>query len=98
MGVPELVLHYLPDADYIKVNDIGLSRRGHEIMRPATIDTRYTGKRAFVARFPVTPELLDLLKPGDEELDILADNEMEEPWHVGSAESLYRVAASCKWL
>lgn len=43
----------------------------------------------------VTAELLAVLKPGKDDLEIEATNEMDEPWYVGQAEPLYRLAQAC---
>jgi hypothetical protein len=50
---------------------------------------------AVIGNIAVTPELLAILKPGKDELEIEATIEMEEPWHAGQAEPLYRLAQLC---
>lgn len=50
--------------------------------------------RVLEARTQLTPELRALLTRGDE-MEIDAPNDMGEPWYVGRAESLRKVALSC---
>lgn len=47
------------------------------------------------ARTRVTPQLR-LLLTNDEDIEILASNDMDEPWYVGRAEALRRVASGCE--
>lgn len=47
------------------------------------------------ARTRITPQLRALLT-NDDDIEILASNDMEEPWHVGRAEPLRRVALDCE--
>jgi hypothetical protein len=54
------------------------------------------GPQAVVGHIDVTPKLLKILKPGEQPLEIEATNEMEEPWYVGQAEPLYRLALACQ--
>ncbi len=66
------------------------SRSNRSISFPATVI-----RQVVVGHIAVTPKLLSILKPGTDDLEIEAANEMDEPWYVGQAEPLYRLAQTC---
>lgn len=54
---------------------------------------------AYTARYTVDGTLLNVLKPTNSEIMIdapMAKDDLAEPWYVGDAEPLYRVAQACK--
>lgn len=93
--------HYYPASEYLNRSEDGryidipfepfVFTRGQESFSiPAKV-----GHYAVTAHFAVTPKLLSILKPADNDLEIIATNEMDEPWYVGQAEPLYRLAQAC---
>ena len=97
-----ITLHYFPDPPTVKLDkdgyylpakfpDFSFSRGGTTVMFPATVK-----KQSVRGDINVSARLLALLKPGKDDLEIYADNEMGEPWYVGQAEALYRLALVCQ--
>jgi hypothetical protein len=96
-----ITMHYYPGAPIVTLDEYGgykegpfqpfvFSRGGKSVETPAAVTSS-----AVTGNIAVTPELLNILKPGKEDLEIEATNEMDEPWYVGQAEPLYRLAQAC---
>ncbi len=97
-----ITLHYFPDPPTVKLDkdgyylpakfaDFSFSRGDTTVMFPATVK-----QQSVRGDINVTARLLALLKPGKDDLEIYANNEMGEPWYVGQAEPLYRLALVCR--
>ncbi|MEE9434613.1 MAG: hypothetical protein V3V15_10285 [Sphingorhabdus sp.] len=97
-----ITLHYFPDPPTVKIDkdgyylpakfpDFSFSRGGTTVRFPATVK-----KQSVRGDLNVTARLLALLKPGKDDLEIYAAMEMGDPWYVGQAEPLYRLALTCK--
>lgn len=79
---------------YLQLDDvspIGLRRGDLSIQLPTIVN-----QNALLATMEVTPAVLDILRPGENELEIDAVNEMGEPWYTGRAEPLFRLAERCQ--
>ncbi len=93
--------HYYPGSQILAQDEAGriidqpfepfIYTRGKDsVSFPAKV-----GASAVTANFDITPKVLSILKPAQNDLEITATNEMDEPWHVGQAEPLYRLAQAC---
>jgi len=89
----ELVLRYYLQPEWSVTNGASLElASGGQVVSLTT--TQEEARRVLQARTKVTPQLRALLTT-DDEIEIAAPNEMGEPWYVGYAEPLKKVALSC---
>ena len=96
-----MTLFYYPDPVVVRPDEYGqyadapfspyvLTRGKQSLQFPAKVS-----RSGISGSIAITPQLLAILKPATNELEIEATNEMDEPWYVGQAEPLYRLALTC---
>jgi hypothetical protein len=101
-GSGSITLRYYPSPPVISYDENGMYK--DQPFDPFSfsrgeLNTEFAAKiepQAVTGTIDVTPKLLKILKPGNQPLEIEAANEMEEPWYVGQAEPLYRLALVCQ--